>query len=132
MTLRLDVGSRIPIATTAMGRAYIAAASSTERAEILGLIKSHEGAAWPEIKAGIEAAIVEYEQTGGCSSFGEWQKDVNAIAVAFVPAGGSPQLTLSCGGPAFSLSREHLLEKVRPTLLELVRSWEIQAAKNDG
>ena len=132
LTLRLDVGSRIPIATTAMGRAYIAAASKTERDEILNLVKSRWGDAWPEIKAGIEAAIVEYEHTGCCSSFGDWQRDVNAIAVAFVPPGGGPQLALSCGGPAFKLTREHLIETVRPKLLDLVRSWQIHAGKNDG
>ena len=132
LTLRLDVGSRIPIAATAMGRAYIAAASETERDEILDLVKSSEGDAWPETRAGIETAIVEYEQTGCCSSFGDWQRDVNAIAVAFTAAGGGPQLALSCGGPAFNLTREHLIEKVRPKLLDLVRSWQVQKGSNGG
>ena len=131
LTLRLDVGSRIPIATTAMGRAYIAASSSTERDDIFNLIKSREGHAWPQIKAGIEAAIVEYERTGCCSSFGDWQEDVNAIAVAFVPTGGGPQLALSCGGPAFTLTRAHLIEEVRPKLLDLVRSWQMLPGGND-
>ena len=131
LTLRLDVGSRIPIAATAMGRAYIAAASERERNEILDLVKSHEGRAWPETREGIQTAIVEYQSTGCCSSFGDWQSGVNAIAVAFTPAGGGPQLALSCGGPAFTLTRELLIEKVRPKLLDIVRGWTIHKENID-
>src|SRR5581483_6138023 len=39
LTLSLDVGSRIPIATTAMGRAYLAILSEAERAELMDQIR---------------------------------------------------------------------------------------------
>jgi DNA-binding IclR family transcriptional regulator len=119
LTLSLDVGSRIPLATTAMGRAYLAACSENERQSLMERIRVLDEAGWPRISAGIETALAEYAETGCCTSFGEWQKDVNAIAIAFRPPGGRALMGLNCGGPVFSLSRESLLQSVRPQLLAL-------------
>lgn len=52
----LDVGSKVPIATTAMGRAYLWALPEDERANLLHEIKEHSGANWPKIREGIERA----------------------------------------------------------------------------
>ena len=43
--VQLDVGSRVPIATTAMGRAYIWALPDDERAALLRDLREHYGAA---------------------------------------------------------------------------------------
>jgi len=117
LTLRLDVGSRIPIATTAMGRAYLAEVPDAERREILERVREQDGKEWPAIRDGIERSIAEYRTIGCCTSFGDWQSDVNAIAIAFKPANGASVLSLNCGGPAFTLSREFLLNEVRPRLI---------------
>src|ERR1700693_299690 len=55
--LRLDLGSRIPLATTAMGRALIAALPERERDWLLSHIARREGERWPQIRAGIDRAI---------------------------------------------------------------------------
>ena len=120
LTLSLDVGSRIPLATTAMGRAYLVQCSDTERDNLANRIRERDEAAWPHINEGIERALTEHRELGCCTSFGEWQKDVNAIAVAFRPPGGRSIMAINCGGPGFHLSPEFLLEEVRPALLELV------------
>lgn len=119
LTLSLDVGSRIPLATTAMGRAYLALCSEAERGSLMERIRQLDEAAWPRIRAGMDRALAEYRELGCCSSFGEWQKDVNAIAIAFRPPGGRSIMAINCGGPGFNLSREFLLEEVRPPLLAL-------------
>lgn len=124
LTLSLDVGSRIPVATTAMGRAFLAACTERERAEALESIRRHDELAWPTIKQGIDNALVQYGELGCCCSFGDWQKDVNAIAVALQPGGGLPPMAINCGGPAFKLSPEYLLSEVRPRLIELVQRVE--------
>ncbi|MCF8149248.1 MAG: IclR family transcriptional regulator [Sulfuritalea sp.] len=124
LTLSLDVGSRIPIATTAMGRAYLAIIPARERADIMESVKDLDEMAWPTIRLGIERALQEYRDTGCVSSFGEWQVDVNAIAVPLRPGGGLPPMAINCGGPAFTLSKEYLLGEVRPRLIELVRQLE--------
>ncbi|AKJ30549.1 IclR family transcriptional regulator [Caldimonas brevitalea] len=119
LTLSLDVGSRIPLATTAMGRAYLAMCSEAERNDLMDRIRELDELAWPRIHEGIEAAIAQYRELGVCCSFGDWQKDVNAIAVAFRPDGGRSLMAINCGGPAFNLSRDFLLEEVRPRLVAL-------------
>ncbi len=121
LTLSLDVGSRIPIGTTAMGRAYLAICPGTERLELMERIRELDELAWPRIEAGIRRSIDEFRERGCCSSFGEWQKDVNAIAVAFQPGEGLPLMSINVGGPAFNLAPEFLLDEVRPRLIEMVR-----------
>ena len=120
LTLRLDVGARIPIALTAMGRAYLAEASSSERNEILERVRDFDEQKWPSIHEGIMRSLEEYQTLGCCTSFGDWQKDVNAIAVAFKPANSTSIFSINCGGPLFNLSPEFLLNEVKPRLLELV------------
>jgi DNA-binding IclR family transcriptional regulator len=120
LTLRLDVGARIPIAITAMGRAYLAVTSHTERSDILERVRELDEMKWPSIVDGVDRAVEEYRTLGCCTSFGDWQPDVNAIAVAFKPDNGSQILSINCGGPAFTLSKEYLLGEVKPRLLELV------------
>lgn len=125
LTLSLDIGSRIPIATTAMGRAYLALIPEREREDILERIRELDEVAWPAIRKGIERSIKEYLDTGCVSAFGEWQADVNAIAVPLRPGGGLPPMAINCGGPAFTLSKQFLLDEVRPKLIELVRQLEV-------
>jgi DNA-binding IclR family transcriptional regulator len=120
LTLRLDVGARIPIVHTAMGRAYLAEASSTERNDILERVREMDELAWPRIRDGVMRSIEERQSLGCCTSFGDWQPDVNAIAIAFKPKAGSAPLSINCGGPAFNLSPEFLLKEVQPRLADLV------------
>lgn len=116
LTLRLNVGSRIPMAMTAMGRAYLALCSDAERAALMRRFQERDPQRWPELREGILRAMHEQRELGCCTSFGEWQRRINAIAVAFrVP--GQPPLALSCGGPEASVSPEELLQSVRPRML---------------
>jgi DNA-binding IclR family transcriptional regulator len=77
--LRLDVGARIPIATTAMGRALIAAVPEKEREFLMRHIAKREGKAWPKVRAGIERAVKDLAARGFTLSVGEWQRDVAAV-----------------------------------------------------
>ncbi len=120
LTLSLDVGSRIPIASTAMGRAYLAVISDTERNDILERVRELDEMAWPAIRDKVQRAIEEAATLGCCTSFGDWQPDVNAIAIAFRPADGTAPLSINCGGPAFHLSPDYLLNEVQPRLKALV------------
>lgn len=121
LTLSLDVGSRIPLATTAMGRAYLAELEGAEREQLMGNLRAADESAWEITRDGIQQSLQEYQDLACCTSFGSWQKDVNAIAVAFKPGKGMAPVSLNCGGPAFNLAPEFLLSEVRPRLLELVQ-----------
>jgi DNA-binding IclR family transcriptional regulator len=121
LTLSLDVGSRIPLATTAMGRAYLARCDKRERLEVMERVREFDEYAWAQVEHGMDKAMQEMQNLGVCTSFGDWQPDVNAIAIAFRTGDSQGKLmSLNCGGPATHVSREHLLEVVRPKLLQMV------------
>lgn len=124
LTLSMDVGARIPLATSAIGRAYLAAIGEPERRGIMLQVQQHDEAAWPKVRAGIERAVKDHEKLGVTCSFGDWQKDVHGIARALHPGGGLPPMAISCGGSASSLPKEFLLNEVRPRLVELTRRVE--------
>jgi DNA-binding IclR family transcriptional regulator len=129
-TVRLDVGSRIPMATTAMGRAYLAAVPGEERAEIMEAIRGRFGERWPEVRAGVDRAVEEVARHGFTISAGEWQPDVYAVGAPLVAADGSGVFAFNCGAPAYGLTRERLEKDLGPRLVALVRSTE--AVLNGG
>src|ERR1700688_3447191 len=125
VTLSLDMGARIQIATSAMGRAYLTAVAAQERDDIMERVR--ELAAdqrWPELNEGIARAMRDIRELGVCCSFGEWQKDVNAIAIPVRRGGGLPPMAINCGAPAYMVAKEFLLESVRPRLIALANELE--------
>jgi len=120
VTLTLDVGSQIPIATTSMGRALLCALPEAERNSILEQVQIRNKADWPRIEAGIEQARKDYAERGFCLSLGDWKRDVHAVAAPLVPADGSRILVFSCAGAAFQLRRHMLEDDIGPRLLNLI------------
>lgn len=119
-TVQLDVGSRLPIATTSMGRAYACALPEAERAALLVEVREADPAAWPAVKRGMDEALRDFRAKGYCLGLGEWRREVHAIAVPLVLSDGSDPLVLSCSGAAFELDRERLETEIGPRLLALV------------
>jgi DNA-binding IclR family transcriptional regulator len=122
VTLRLDLGSRVPIATTSMGRALLAALPEDERRFLMEFIARREPDRWPQIRAGIERGMDDYARRGFTLSIGEWKADVNGVGVPLIPADGSPILVFNCGAPAFQISRDRLESDIGPRLVHLVRN----------
>jgi DNA-binding IclR family transcriptional regulator len=126
VTLSLDTGARIQIANSASGRAYLAVISDEQREEIMESVREvAEVSRWPALQRGVAKALLDYRDLGVCCSFGEWQKDINAIAVPVRPGSNLPPMAISCGGPAYNVSPEFLLDEVRPRLIALVTSLEV-------
>ena len=124
VTLRLDIGSHIPIATTAMGRAFLAAIPENERAYLMSAMAERAGAAWPPMAKGVERALRQVAETGFCTSFGEWQQDVNAVGVPLRSMDGATVMALNCGGPAFLHKPEKLEAEWGPRLVNVARTIE--------
>jgi DNA-binding IclR family transcriptional regulator len=125
VTLSLDSGARIQLVTSAMGRAYLTAVSERERDDIMERVRELADVnRWPELQRGVAKALRDIRELGVCCSFGDWQKDVNAIAVPVRPGGGLPPMAINCGAPAYMVSKEFLLERVRPRLIALANELE--------
>jgi DNA-binding IclR family transcriptional regulator len=119
LSLSLQVGSRLQLAASAIGRAYLAKASEAERTEILGRSRELDDIIYQSMQAGVERALHDQQQYGCATSFGEWQQDINGIAISFMPIGGSQLMSINCGGPSTSVSKEYLLDEVRPRLIQI-------------
>ncbi|MGJ5131127.1 IclR family transcriptional regulator [Bradyrhizobium oligotrophicum] len=124
INVQLDVGSRIPIATTAMGRAYIWALPDEDRAALMREMREHYGSRWPKIRDGIERAGETVAKYGFTISAGEWQDDVHAVGVALRLNDGTGPYAVNCGAPAFRFTEERLRTDIGPRLVAMVRNIE--------
>lgn len=118
--LTLQVGSRVPLGRLAIARAYLAEASAPERAEILDLAARQGPGVVEQVAADIRRGEDDLARHGCTTSFGDWQAEINGIALAFRAPGQADLMVLNCGGPAWQLSPEYLLGEVRPRLLQIV------------
>jgi DNA-binding IclR family transcriptional regulator len=122
--VQLDVGSRIPIATTAMGRAYIWALPPDERVTLLRELREHYGGRWPKMRDGIERSGEMIAKHGFAVSAGDWQTDVAAVGVALRLNDGTGPYAFNCGAPAFRFTEDRLLNDIGPRLVAMVRNIE--------
>jgi len=129
VALTLDVGSRVPLPTTAIGKAYIASLPERERSALLDLMRKRWRDDWSKVKAGIDKAEREIAQRGFCLSIGEWLPEINAVGVPLRGPDGGALYALNCAGPAFSLGRERLERDLGPRLAQLARDVQLGLAK---
>jgi len=122
--VQLDVGSRIPIATTAMGRAYIWALPPDERAALLRELRDHYGSRWAKMRDGIERSGEMVAKYGFAMSTGDWQNDVAAVGVGLKLNDGSGPYAFNCGAPAFRFTEDRLRNDIGPRLVAMVRNIE--------
>jgi len=110
-----DVGTRMTIATSALGRAWLAGAEETARTEVAarwlrGQVRQ------PAARRALDVAVAQTRRDGYALSLGEWHSNINAAAVP-VRAPSGEVLSLNCGGPSFVVPAERLQEQVIPRLL---------------
>lgn len=122
--VQLDVGSRVPIATSAMGRAYLWALPDDERAALLRDLRDHYGSRWARMRAGIERSGETVAKCGFAISAGEWQNDVHAVGVALKLNDGTGPYAFNCGAPAFRFTEDRLMTDIGPRLVTMVRKIE--------
>ena len=123
VTMQMNVGSRISLARTSMGRAFLAALPPTERSPVIERIAARMGPErWPDIEREINQAQADIREQGFCCNLGSWRPDVHSVGVPFnIPQADLPPLAFNCGGPSYLLPRERLEQDLGPRLVEMVR-----------
>ena len=115
---RFELGARLPIGLTSIGRAYLFAASPSERRIVLErLRRESDSASWPQVEAGLERAFGELRDRGFCGSFGDWRGDVFGVA-APIRAREGTVFAINCGGPPARASRAFLENEMGPRLAD--------------
>ncbi len=121
-TIRLEVGTRVDIATTALGRAFLAGIDPSERDYIFERLARKLGPAWPALHVRVLDSIAEVEERGFCIVDGEWQSDIRAVAAPVISPDRSEVMALNAAGPLFAASRDTMEREVGPRLVHLSRA----------
>ncbi len=139
VALRLDVGFRLPIISTAAGRAYLAglklavaskASGGSEEFGVSGVsgasatlaeIEAADRAAWQLNRSGIERACKEVKARGFCIEQGGWQSEVHGVAVPLMLRAAGGQLSLSCGGSVQEMPVKRMEKDLGPMLINLAQ-----------
>lgn len=129
VTLRLDVGSRIPLATTAMGRACMAVMEEADRDALMDELAQRHSHDWPAIKAGIVQALKDYQDFGFTMSTGEWQPEIHAVGRAIKLPDSGAIVALNCGAASFLMPKEKLQSFFGPSLVQVARNIETALAR---
>ncbi|SAK94999.1 IclR family transcriptional regulator [Caballeronia ptereochthonis] len=116
---RLEVGGRMDLGRTSVGRAYLAALLDADRQALIRSLQTASGDDWPTIASGLQRGLDEALRLGFAISIGEWHDGLNAVAAGFVGP-SEERYSVNCGGAAHQCSRETLIECVAPALLECV------------
>jgi DNA-binding IclR family transcriptional regulator len=101
--VRLSAGSRIPILTTAMGRAYMSGLHVEEREALLQELRPQYGAEWATVVKAMESAIRDVTRRGFCTSAGDWQRDIHGVAAPIRTSTDGRIFAVNLGGPAYLL-----------------------------
>lgn len=120
---RLQAGTRIPIAETALGCAYLAGMTPPARRDLLDALHQAGGEAWPSLSRHVDDALASIAVHGYCLA--KWQAGMAAIATPLVTREGgvyAVNVSFPCPeGDTAELVREHVV-----LLLALVRKLRHQ------
>ena len=116
---RLEVGNRMDLSRTAVGRAYLAVLSEPDRRALIGSLQTASGDDWPAIAGGLQHGLDDALRLGFALSVGEWHQGLNAVAAGFVGPSGE-RYSVNCGGAAHQCPHDVLIEEVAPALLDCV------------
>ena len=121
LSARLDVGSRVPLANGALGRACLSALPPAERQMLVDSLRLARGSDWPALQPGLDRALADAAVHGWCLSLGEFHREINSVSVPLVGPDGEV-MALNCGGAAFAFSEARLRQDLGPQLQAAARA----------
>lgn len=124
MAIRLGVGSRIPLPTTGMGRAYLAALTREKREQLIKQLAPDYGDDWPEVEAKMREAITFAEEHGYGLSGGDWVSEANSAGAVIRRRDGYPVYAINVGGLRSIITNERLESDLGPRVLGVARQIE--------
>ncbi|MEX3897135.1 IclR family transcriptional regulator [Paraburkholderia sp. BR10954] len=128
---RLEIGSRMSLTRTAVGRAYLAALAQADRDRLLVGLQTAEGDDWGYIGSRLVNAIQDTLERGFAIATGEWYNGLNAIALGFVGPSGE-RYAVNCGGSADQCPRDWLISDAAPALLECIDKIVLEIGGTPG
>ncbi|MEN7530106.1 MULTISPECIES: IclR family transcriptional regulator [unclassified Cupriavidus] len=124
IVFRPDIGASLPILPSAMGRAWLAQAPETARAEVLEAVRLTDLPLWQRHADRVQVACDDLAQRGYTRSPGDWLIDIHAVAVPMHRPIEGEILVFNCGVPTARMSADKLDRDMGPALIALVNEVE--------
>ncbi|MGH6626857.1 MAG: IclR family transcriptional regulator [Burkholderiaceae bacterium] len=131
-TLRLGVGSVLPMGTTAIGRAYLWGLAASERQHLLDEHKRRAGPQGEALERSIHESFTELEATGTCAVLGGFQRGTYGVALPVRAGRQGVLMGMSCGKADVELDLQSERERIAPALKETAARIEALLAKFDS
>jgi DNA-binding IclR family transcriptional regulator len=115
-TARFDIGARLPIESTAMGRAYLYALPAHERNLVVrAILKKTDARHRKLVEKRIQDSFDSLQRDGFCLSLGDWRRDVWGAGAPVLTTDGVA-LAINCGGHPNDIKLEFLKREIGPRL----------------
>ncbi len=131
-TLRMGLGSVLPMASTAIGRAYLWGLDGAERQRLLLALRRGLGSQWPLLESGIQDSFQELASTGTCAVMGAYQRDAYAVALPLRVGRQGLPMAMSCGKAVIDPDLSAERQRIAPVLREAAQRLQALAADIDG
>lgn len=116
-----DVGTRVPMASTAMGRAYLFSLTDIDRNKQIDAIRRRWRDDWDKVKAGMERSFKELADHGFCVTWGEWLPELCGVGAPLRNTDGTAAYAINASAPIYQISRDRLEADWGPRLVKVAR-----------
>lgn len=118
-----DIGLSLPIAGSAIGRAYLAGCDAPTREALLNEIRIKTPEDWARFEPGVHGALRDHARLGFCAVDGSLVDEVVAVAAAYGPTPGAEMVVFNCAFLRSALpgSAGALRSRIGPQLVRLVQ-----------
>lgn len=114
------LGARIPIGTTAAGRAYAAALGPAERAALLAELERQDREQWTILSTHLPEALKSCASHGYVLSLGHHIEHIHGVAAALWSPAHATHFVFNIGGMAPAMSEERIRDDIGPRLLAML------------
>jgi DNA-binding IclR family transcriptional regulator len=130
-TLRLGVGSVLPMGRTAIGHAWLWSRPEPERAQLLQALVRKAGEHGPALEASLQRSFADLDAGGTCAVLGRFQRDCFAVALPVTVGRGRKVLGLSCGTASLRVDIAAEQKRIAPELKRTAARLEALLADCD-
>ncbi len=119
-----DIGSRLPLLTTAAGRAWLCKVDPQERTAVLNRVRLYQPEYYAAHSASVKQVLADFQKDGFCSNEQAWHKEAYGFAVPMSKPIDSSLFVFNCGVPVSDGPFLDRYAQIGPQLVELVRGLE--------
>ena len=119
-----DIVSRLPLLTTAAGRAWLCKVDPQERTAVLNRVRLYQPEYYAAHSASVKQVLADFQKDGFCSNEQAWHKEAYGFAVPMSKPIDSSLFVFNCGVPVSDGPFLDRYAQIGPQLVELVRGLE--------